>query len=189
MNRTSINYNLFSTPFQTHLFPFSYNPPYILNTCQYHLLWTYLSIYTIFISTLAQCMAHRKYNYFTVSESSCLLTALSTVVLYLNLTNYPMLLLLLAAQSCPTLCSPRDCRPPRLLCAWNSPGKNTGVSSYSLLQGIFPNQGWNLGLLYCRQILNHLSHYPRLFSNAFLSLKLTSHLGCYSFFHASQCIS
>ena len=57
-------------------------------------------------------MAHRKYNYFTVSESSCLLTALSTVVFYLNLTNYPMLLLLLAAQSCPTLCSPRDCRPP-----------------------------------------------------------------------------
>ena len=35
----------------------------------------------------------------------------------------------------------------RLLCPWNSPGKNTGVSSYSLLQGIFPAQGSNLGLL------------------------------------------
>ena len=30
------------------------------------------------------------------------------------------------------------------------PGKNTGVGSHSLLQGIFPIQGWNPGLLYRR---------------------------------------
>ena len=30
------------------------------------------------------------------------------------------------------------------LCPWNSPGKNTGVSCQSLLQGIFPTQGLNL---------------------------------------------
>ena len=30
--------------------------------------------------------------------------------------------------------------------------------SHFLLQGIFPIQEWNLGLLYCRQILYHLSH-------------------------------
>ena len=35
---------------------------------------------------------------------------------------------------------------------------NTGVGCHSILQGIFPMQGLNLGLLYCRQILNHLSH-------------------------------
>ena len=35
--------------------------------------------------------------------------------------------------------------------SWNCPGKNTGVSSYSFLQGIFPNQGSNSGLLHCRQ--------------------------------------
>ena len=35
-------------------------------------------------------------------------------------------------------------------------GKNTGVGSHSLLQGIFPTQGSNLGLLYCRQILYRL---------------------------------
>ena len=34
----------------------------------------------------------------------------------------------------------------------NSPGQNTGVGSLSLLQGIFPTQGLNLGLLHCRQI-------------------------------------
>ena len=31
------------------------------------------------------------------------------------------------------------------LCSWNSPGKNTGVGSHSLLEGIFPTQGLNPG--------------------------------------------
>ena len=35
---------------------------------------------------------------------------------------------------------------------WNSPGQNTGVGSLSLIQGIFPTQGSNPGLLHCRQI-------------------------------------
>ena len=39
-----------------------------------------------------------------------------------------------------------------LLCTWNSPGKNTGVGSQSLLQGIFPTQVSNPGLLHCKQI-------------------------------------
>ena len=39
---------------------------------------------------------------------------------------------------------------------WNSPGQNTGVGSLSLLQGIFPTQGLNPGLLHCRQILCQL---------------------------------
>ena len=40
---------------------------------------------------------------------------------------------------------------------WNSPGQNTGVGSLSLLQGIFPTQGLNPGLPYCRWILYQLS--------------------------------
>ena len=35
------------------------------------------------------------------------------------------------------------------LCPWDSPGKNTGVDCHGLLQGIFPTQGSNLGLLHC----------------------------------------
>ena len=47
----------------------------------------------------------------------------------------------------------------RLLCPWDSPGKNTGVSWHALLQEIFPIQGLNLGLPHCRQIFfYHLSH-------------------------------
>ena len=41
---------------------------------------------------------------------------------------------------------------------WNSPGQNTGAGSLSLLQGIFPTQGSNPGLLHCRRILYQLSH-------------------------------
>ena len=40
-------------------------------------------------------------------------------------------------QLCPTLCTPGTVAA-RLLCPWDSPGKNTGVGSLSLLQGIFP---------------------------------------------------
>ena len=40
---------------------------------------------------------------------------------------------------------PHELQPIRLLYPWNSPGKNTTVGCYSLLQGIFLIQGSNLG--------------------------------------------
>ena len=49
-------------------------------------------------------------------------------------------------------------RPHGLYGPWNSPSKNTGVGSRSLLQGLFPTEGSNPGLPHCRQILNQLSH-------------------------------
>ena len=48
--------------------------------------------------------------------------------------------------------------PHGLYSPWNSPGKNTGAGSLSLLQGIFPTQGSNPGLPHCRRILYQLSH-------------------------------
>ena len=48
---------------------------------------------------------------------------------------------------------PHGLEAARLLCPWDSPGKNTGVGSRSLLQQIFPIQESNWGLLRCRQIL------------------------------------
>ena len=47
--------------------------------------------------------------------------------------------------------------PTRLLCPWDSSGKNTGVGCHVLLQGI-PIQGSNLHLLHCRWILYRLNH-------------------------------
>ena len=49
-------------------------------------------------------------------------------------------------------------QPHGLYSPRNSPGQNTGVGSHSLLQGLFPTQGWNPGLSYCGQILYQLSH-------------------------------
>ena len=63
----------------------------------------------------------------------------------------------LVTQSCPTVCNPVDCSPlgssvhgilqARIL-----------EGCHFLLQGIFPTQGLNSGLLHCWQILYHLSH-------------------------------
>ena len=51
----------------------------------------------------------------------------------------------------------------RLLCPWDFPGKNTRVGYHFLLQGIFPTQGLNPGLL-CWQVgslpLHHLGSIP-----------------------------
>ena len=49
-------------------------------------------------------------------------------------------------------------QPHVLYNPWNSPGQNTGVGSFSLLQGIFPTQELKPSLPYCRQILYQLSH-------------------------------
>ena len=46
-------------------------------------------------------------------------------------------------------CDPMACSP----CPWDSPPKNTGMDRHALLQGVFPTQGSNPGLLNCRQIL------------------------------------
>ena len=87
---------------------------------------------------------------------------------------------------CPTLCNSVDCSlpgssvhgisqarilenescsvvsdslgPHGILSPWNSPGQNIGLGSLSLLQGIFPTQESNQGLLYCRWILNQLPY-------------------------------
>ena len=47
----------------------------------------------------------------------------------------------LVAKSGPTLL-----QPARLLCPWDSPGKNTGAGCHALLQGVLPTQRSNLSL-------------------------------------------
>ena len=48
-------------------------------------------------------------------------------------------------------------QPHRLYSPCDSPGQNTRVGSCSLLQGIFPTQGSNQGLLHYKWILYQLS--------------------------------
>ena len=51
---------------------------------------------------------------------------------------------------------PHGLWPARVLCPWDSPGKNIGVGCHALLQEIFLTQGLNSGPLHCRWILYHL---------------------------------
>ena len=66
--------------------------------------------------------------------------------------------LYLVAQLCPTLGDPVDCSPPGSSVYGDSPGETTRVGCHALLQGIFPTQGWNQGLLHWRQVLYCLNH-------------------------------
>ena len=56
---------------------------------------------------------------------------------------------------------PHGLQPTKLLCPWDSPGKNTRLGCHGLLQGIFQTQESNwclLHLLHCRWSLYPLSH-------------------------------
>ena len=57
------------------------------------------------------------------------------------------------AQSYPTLCDPIDYTVHRILQA-----RILELVAFPFSRGIFPTQGLNLGLPYCRQILYLLSH-------------------------------
>ena len=52
-----------------------------------------------------------------------------------------------------------DCGPPGSSVHGSLQGKNTGVCCHALLQGIFPTQGLNLGLLHWQADSLLLSHY------------------------------
>ena len=95
--------------------------------------------------------------FFSLSQSNGL--AFLTFWSFLFSLLAPILLAcILSYFRCVHLFRPYGSQPIRLLCPWNSPGKNSGVGCHALLQGIFPTQGSNTGLLHCRQILYCLSH-------------------------------
>ena len=61
-------------------------------------------------------------------------------------------------------------QPARLLCPWDSPGKNTEVGCHFLVQGIFPTQGSNQCLLHWQMdslLLRHLGGPKRLLTSLF----------------------
>ena len=72
--------------------------------------------------------------------------------------NFTVFIYVLVTQSCLALCDPMDWSPPGSSVPGDSPGKNTGVGCYALLQGIFPTLGLNSGLPHCKWILYLLSH-------------------------------
>ena len=108
-----------------------------------------------------------------MSNTLCILCP----TLYINKNLYVCIYLyitvkLLVTQSCLTLCDTMDGSLPSSSVHGDSPRKNTGVGCHVLLQGFFPTQGSNPGLLHFRQILDRLSHQgsPRITGVGSLSL-------------------
>ena len=64
----------------------------------------------------------------------------------------------LVTQSCPILLRPYELLTTRLLCPWDSRGKNTGVGCHALLHAIFLTQGSNLSLLHWQGYSLSLRH-------------------------------
>ena len=90
----------------------------------------------------------------------------------------------LVTNICLTLCDPMDCSPTRLFSPWDFPGNNTGVGCHALLQGIFPTQGSNLGLLHCRWILYCLSHQVRYLKRSiYIYTYIYTHIHMYIYIH------
>ena len=83
---------------------------------------------------------------------TCSLQKLGNYLRYISLINHTQSIpvLCLVTQSCLPLCNPMDCNPPGSSIHGDSPGKNTRVDCHALLQGIFPIQGLNPGLLHYR---------------------------------------
>ena len=65
----------------------------------------------------------------------------------------------------------------RLLCPWNSPGKNIRVGSHSLLQRISPTQEPNPGLLHCSRFFTIWAPREAAANNIFACIKVYSSTG------------
>ena len=94
------------------------------------------------------------YILFQILSHCWLLQLVSTVPCAIQYVLLPVLYTCLCSVVSDFLW-PRGLGPTRLLCPWDFPVKNTGVSCHFLLQGIFPTQGSNLHLLHCKQLLYH----------------------------------
>ena len=122
-----------------------------------------------------------------VTVNRCLNSTGSTgspwCVQYLSVISLPWISLTLSLKvsvSCSLVSDslqPHGLKLTRLLCSWNSPCKDTGVGSHSLLQGVFLTQGLNLGLLHYRQILYHLRYQRSPLSNLSISIKCSNTAG------------
>ena len=70
--------------------------------------------------------------------------------------------------------------PIRLLCPWDSPGKNTGVGCHILLQGIFLNQGSNPRLM-----LWQVGSLPSILMPSYCTLRISPTLYIYILYNVT----
>ena len=94
------------------------------------------------------------------SMAKCKLSCKRQNFIHLYLYLQKKIIQVYVAQSVTSVMSnsvqPYGLQPAKLLCPWDSPGKNTGVGCPALLHGIFLTQGWNTCLLYLPALASKL---------------------------------
>ena len=96
------------------------------------------------------------YQFKFLGGSSCSFSMLSKMPSLISMFNESEVLV---AQACLTFCDSMDYSPPGSSVCGILQARILEHVAISLLQGIFPTQGSNLGLLHCRQIFFYsLSH-------------------------------
>ena len=140
----------------THTHSSSFNPRYTIHIC--------LSNFGFFHSTYGHFGRYSLLIYLTVvhqiPEESELHGGVFVHFQHLSwyLAHCRMCVCMCSVASVVSSCATHGLETRRLLCPWDSPGKNTGVGCHVLLQGTFQIQGLNqhlLHLLHCKQILYH----------------------------------
>ena len=115
-----------------------------------------LAVFIVFVPTLAWW---RQDVWFILFIKTIIVQILSN---HLNVSGHRMGALMCRAvlghSVVSTLCDPRDCSAPGFSVHGDSPGRNTAVGCGAFLQGIFPTQESNQGLLHGRWILYQLSY-------------------------------
>ena len=129
-----------------------------------HHAWSLADLASDSLHLVSQVCLQPTFHYYDCIQKSILVTVLSAQLLFFF--NYEKFIFVcicihihvLSRSVTHNSLRPHRLQSARLLCPWDFPGKNTGVSCHALLHGIFPTQGSNPGLPHCRQILYHLSH-------------------------------
>ena len=119
------------------IYSLNINPdiPALLNICIVYLSFHLVTINTVTIQFFgAECLHIKRFPIFIVLTLCVHMYTCKHTCMHMK-----------SLQSCPTLCYPMV--TAKLLCPWDSPSKNTGISCHGLLQGIFLTQGSNPHLL------------------------------------------
>ena len=129
-----------------------------------HHAWSLADLASDSLHLVSQVCLQPTFHYYDCIQKSILVTVLSAQLLFFF--NYEKFIFVcicihihvLSRSVTHNSLRPHRLQSARLLCPWDFPGKNIRVGCRFLLQGIFPIQGPNLGLLHCRRILYQLSH-------------------------------
>ena len=127
-----------------------------------------LDIINLFLETMILtfrlcCISCLSFPSLSLTHTNYLNTAHFTytplmIIYKFQLLYFNMCVMCVSRSVVPDSLRPHGVQPTKLLSPWDFPGKDTGVGHHFFLQGIFPTQGSNPGLLHCRQILYQLRY-------------------------------